>query len=86
MNTTEGTNTNPTAVNLARIVYHTERMYNAAVTRRALGTDEYRTQAERDAYHAILRAVAAIAARNGNDPAHILEDANEIVNQNGLNP
>jgi hypothetical protein len=74
MNTTRGTNTNPTAVALARIVWHTERMYNNARTTTATET------IQRDAYHWIMEAVADIATRNGNDPADILEHAPEILN------
>ena len=80
MNTTPGTITNPTAVNLARIVYHAEQMYNAARDNSCNSA----TRAEREAYQSIMHAVAAIATRNGNDPADILEHASDIISQNGL--
>ena len=80
MNTTPGTITNPTAVNLARIVHHAEQMYEAAQD----NSCRCPTRAEREAFQSILHAVAAIATRNGNDPADILEHASDIVDQNGI--
>lgn len=67
MNTTPGTNTNPTAIALADIVRNAETMYNAA---RCAAPS---TQPERDAYRALMAAVRRIADRNGNDFGEIIE-------------
>jgi hypothetical protein len=81
--TTDGSNTNPTAVALARIVYNADRMFDAACSDTNGQHTRARSQAERDAYQAILKAVTDIATRNGNDPADILEHSREILNRNG---
>ena len=73
MNTTPGTNTNPTAVALATIVYNADRMFPLTGS----------TQTDRDSIKAIYHAVAVIAERNGNDTFDILEHAREIIESNG---
>jgi hypothetical protein len=81
--TTDGTNTNPTAVALARIVYNAERLFEAAHIDTNGRMTRASSQTERDAYQAILNAVVSVAIRNGNDPADILEHHRDILNQNG---
>jgi hypothetical protein len=73
MNTTPGTNTNPTAVALAEIALNSRSIY----------LSDCDDGGER--YQAILDAVAVIARRNGNDLEEILRLSNEMMEEARFN-
>ena len=78
--TTDGSNTNPTAVALATIVHNTERlrMFAAARAAEPSAPKEHWAREERWAREDIMEAVGVIAGRNGNTWDEIIDLSNAM--------